>query len=437
MKSNVWYLAYYKTIEILFGSLFIAFYYLFQGQEIPFLYYLVVSLPSTYLFIFLIHTYREKSRLLFFIIVFPLVVVGGLWLNFSMVFVLVLSMLIYWRTTIMNSDRDSVQSGIWLFLNVFLGFILLIIANMQDYPYQNPLMIIIILNLTFIVVGGFLMNWLSVVENKQVKRLLLRNFLSIMGMMMAISLLAVTFRDVLKWLVGSILKLVVFAASFLMSPIFNWVENYELTGEVNPFAQIQNALSQGDSENTSLIHDQSSQAPIMDFNFTYLYVAVFIILCILLFIFLYKKFQGSTEVLDSTENGFYSSSFDEVEKETRSSKNKRHGELPSYRVRKEIYRLEKMAEKVQLGRYSSETIGEWFSRVGVKEDEFIQSVYERVRYGNQIESDEEYRLFLKRIDTKKAELKQIHKLLLEEGKIESRSRLKNIIKGFTSRTEEH
>lgn len=337
----------------------------------------------------------------------------------------------------MNSDRESVQTGLWLFLNVFLGFILLIIAHIQDYPYQSPLMIIIILNLAFIVVGGFLLNWLSVVENKQVKRLLLRNFLSIMGMMMAISLLVVTFRDVLKWFVGSILKLVVFAASFLMSPIFNWVENYELTGEANPFAQIQNAQSQGDSENTSLIHHQSSQAPNMDFNFTYLYVAVFIILCILLFIFLYKKFQGSTEVLDSTENGYYSSSFDEGEKGSRSSKNKRHGELPSYRVRKEIYRLEKMAEKLQLGRYSSETIGEWFSRVGVKEDEFIQSVYERVRYGNQIESDEEYRLFLKRIDTKKAELKQIHKLLLEEGKIESRSRVKNIIKGFTSRTEEH
>jgi hypothetical protein len=437
MKNNVWYLAYYKTIEILIGSLVFAFYYLFQGQEIPFLYYLAVSIPSTYLFIFLIHTNREKSRLLFFIIVFPLVVVGGLWLNFSIVFVLVLSMLIYWRTTIMNSDRESVQTGLWLFLNVFLGFILLIIAHIQNYPYQNPLMIIISLNLTLIVVGGFLMNWLSVVESKRVKTLLLRNFLSIMGMMMAISLLVVTFSDVLKWLVGSILKLVVFAASFLMSPIFNWVENYELTGEVNPFAQIQNSQSEVEVESTSLIHDQSALASKVDFNFTYLYIAVLMILCILVFIFLYKKFQGSTEVLDSSENGFYSSSFDEGDKDTRYSKNKRHGELPSYRVRKEIYRLEKMAEKLQLGRYSSETIGEWFSRVGVKEDEFIQTVYERVRYGNQIESDEEYRLYLKRIDTKKAELKQIHKLLLEEGKIESRSRLKNIIKGFTSRTEEH
>lgn len=437
MKSNVWYLVYYKTIEILIGCLVIAFYYIYRGQEIPILYYLGVANPSTYLFIFLIHKYQKKSRLLFFIIVFPLIMVSGILLNFPIMFVFVLSMLIYWRTTVMNSENDSVQTGFWWFLTVFLGFILLIFANMQDYPYQNPLMIIIILNLAFIIFGGFLINWLSVVGNTLVKRLLLRNFLSIMGMMLAISLLLVTFTDVLKWFIVSILKLAVFAVSFLMSPMFKWVENFELTGEVNPFAQIQNAQSQVESENASLINDQSALTSKMDFNFSYLYIAVFMILCILLFIFLYRKFQGSTEVIDSTENGFYTSSFEEGKKGTSSSKNKIDGEQSSYRVRREIYRLEKMADKLQLRRNSFETIGEWFKRVGVIDDEVIQTVYERVRYGNQFESDEEYRLFLKSIDTKKAELKQIHKLLLKEGKIQSTSRVKDMIKGFKSRTEEH
>lgn len=436
MTSNVWYLVYYKTIEILFGALVIAFYYMFREQEIPILSYLALAIPSAYLFIFLIHTYQEQSRMLFFVMVFPLIVVSGLWLNFSIQFVLVLSILIYWRTTVMNSDRDYVQTGLWLFLTVFFGFLLLIFANMQDYPYLNSLMIIIVLNLVFIVIGGFLINWLSVVENKRVKGLLLRNFLSIMGMMIALSLLLVTFRDVLKWVVVSILKLGVFAASFLMSPMFNWVENYELTGEMNPFAQLQNEQSLGHSVNIGLIDDQSALAPKMDFNFTYLYIAVFIILCSLLFILLYKKFQGSTEILESTENPNYSLSFDEEEKGMSSSKSKKGGKPPSYRVRKEIYRLEKMAEKLQLRRNSSETLGEWFSRLGVKEDEFIQSVYERVRYGNLIESDEEYRLFLKNIDKKKTELRQIHILLLEEGKIQPRSRVKSMIKGFRSRTEE-
>ncbi|WP_285889485.1 hypothetical protein [Neobacillus niacini] len=41
------------------------------------------------------------------------------------------------------------------------------------------------------------------------------------------------------------------------------------------------------------------------------------------------------------------------------------------------------------------------------------------------------------IETKKKEVKQIHKSLVEEGKINSTSRVKNIIKGFTTRTEEH
>lgn len=435
MKSNVWYLVYYKTIEILLASLVMSFYYLYRGQEISILPYLVLVLPSTYLFIYLIHTFREKSRLLFFIIILPLMVVGGLLLNFPILFVLVLSLLIFWRTTVVNSVGDGVQMGVWLFLTVLLGFILLIIANIQDYT-QNLLVMMIVLNLAFIVIGGFMINWLSVVEDKQVKRLLLRNFISIMGILISISLLLVAFRDVIKWLVVSILKLGVFAAFFVMSPIFNWVENYELTGELNPFTQIQNAKSQMENESTNLIQNQSPITSRMDIDFTYWYIAVLVILCVLLFIYLYKKFQGSTEVLDLTENQFFTITFDDGGKEASSSKNKRQGEQPSYRVRKEMYRLEKMAEKLQLARTSSETIGEWFRRVGVNEDEVIQSIYERVRYGNQMETDKEYKLFLQKIDNKKTEFKQIHALLLEEGKIELPSRMKNIMKAFKSRTEE-
>ena len=373
--------------------------------------------------------------MLFFITVFPLIVLCGIWFGFSIIFVLLLAMLIYWRTTIMNRESDSVQTGIWLFLTIFCGFILLIFANIQDYPLHQPLIISIIVLLAFILIGGFMINWFSMVGNKLEKRRLLRNFLSIMGIMITLSLLIVTIRDVLKWVVVSTLQLAIFAASIPLSPMLNWVENFELTGEINPFAQNQNAQSQVEVENSNFIHDPSAIASKMDFNFTYLSIVVFIILCILLFVFLYKKFQGSTEVLDSTGNGYFISSFDEKETKTK-SKNKSQGEQPSYRVRKEIYRFEKLAEKLQLGRNSSETIGEWFKRVGVKEDEFIQSVYDRVRYGNQFESDEEYKLFIKRIDTKKTELKQIHKLLVEEGKIKSTSRVKNMIKGFKSKTEE-
>ena len=373
--------------------------------------------------------------MLFFITVFPLIVLCGIWFGFSIIFVLLLAMLIYWRTTIMNRESDSVQTGIWLFLTIFCGFILLIFANIQDYPLHQPLIISIIVLLAFILIGGFMINWFSMVGNKLEKRRLLRNFLSIMGIMITLSLLIVTIRDVLKWVVVSILQLAIFAASIPLSPMLNWVENFELTGEINPFAQNQNAQSQVEVENSNFIHDPSAIASKMDFNFTYLSIVVFIILCILLFVFLYKKFQGSTEVLDSTGNGYFISSLDEKETKT-NSKNKSQGEQPSYRVRKDIYRLEKLAEKLQLGRNSSETIGEWFKRVGVKEDEVIQSVYDRVRYGNQFESDEEYKLFIKRIVTKKTELKQIHKLLVEEGKIKSTSRVKNMIKGFKSKTEE-
>lgn len=280
-----------------------------------------------------------------------------------------------------------------------------------------------------------MMNWLTMTGNKLEKRRLLRNFLSIMGIMITISLVIVALRDVLKWVVVSTLQLVVFAASIPLSPLFNWAEKVELTGELNPFAQNQDEQTEGEGENTSFMEEHSSVASNIDFNFTYFFIVVFIILCVFLFVFLYKKFQGSTEDLNPAENGYFISTFDEKEMK-RNTKTNKQGEQSSYRVRKEIYRLEKLAEKLKLGRNSSETLGEWFKRVGVKEDTFLQNVYDRVRYGNQFESDEEFQSFIKSIESKKIELKQIHKLLLQEGKIKSTSRMKNIIKGFSSRSEE-
>jgi hypothetical protein len=434
MKSNVWYLVYYKTIEILFGSLLIASYFIFNGKEAPIAFFLLLTMPTTYLFIFLIDRYQEKSRFLFFVIVFPVIVIGGLLLGFSFIFVLPLSMLIYWRTTILNHDGDSVKTGFWLFITIFVGFILLIIAKINHYPTLNPLIIVMLLQFAFIIFGGFMINWFSIIGNKVEKRLLMRNFLSIIGIMSAISLLLVILRDFIKWSILSVLNLLTLIATFIVSPVFNWVEKYELTGEVNPFTQLQIQNAESDSEDTSFIPDNAQEISQQDFDLTYLYITIALILCTILFIFLYKKFQGSTEVIDQNNQGYFiSASFDEEDKGAGLSQDKRNSGQPSNRIRKEIFRLERNAEKLQLGRISSETVGEWFTRIGVEENLFIQSVYEKVRYGNVLASDEEYRLFLKNVEKKKSEFKQIHKRLLSEGKIESPSRLKNMFKGFKSK----
>ncbi len=329
----------------------------------------------------------------------------------------------------MNSD--SVQTGFWLFMIIFFGFILLVFAKINSYHYLNPLVIVMFVLIAFIILGGFMINWFSIQGDKLEKRKLLRNYLTIFGIIAGCSLLLVAVMDGIKWTVVSLLKLITFAATFLLSPIFIWVENYESTGEVNPFAQIQNALSGSESGNTRLFQDKPTKINSVNFDPTFIYMGVIIILCTILFIVLYKKFQGSTEAIDDNDSTFFiSSSFDEIEKKTGSAQHKRNGGQPSYRIRKEIYRLEKIAEKLNLGRISSETIGEWFKRVGVEEDESLYVIYKKVRYGNVFESDEEYKLFLKGIEKKKIELKQIHKVLLDEGKIESTSRMKNIFKIF-------
>jgi MFS family permease len=424
MRSTILEMLYHKTIELIFGSLLFAAYYILSGEGAPFLAYFLLTIPPTYGYVFIIERYREKSNLLFFLIIFPLIVALGLFQGFSIYFVIMVSIIIYWRVSIISEDKDCEQSGFWLFITTLTGFLLFIVTKMNSYPDGNSILIIVLIQLTVIIIGGFILNWFSITANSQEKRQLLRSFLSIMGIIVASSLLVVTTMNLIKWIFVSFVKVMATSASFLASPLFKWVERYELAKDPEQSALIE--VSESESDTFSFFRNEDLENVQSNFDPTFLYIGLFIVLCTIIFLYIYKKFRKISVVGDLNNQAFsISSAFDEKEKG--SSRKKWGGGQPTYRIRKEIYLLEKHADKLHLGRYSSETIAEWFERIGLEEDEQIQSIYEKVRYGNLFESNEEYNLFLVRIGKKKSELKLIHKQLFEEGKIQSPS-LKSMFK---------
>ncbi|MDF2857689.1 MAG: hypothetical protein K0Q87_3540 [Neobacillus sp.] len=425
MRSTIWDMMYLKTIELIFGSLLFAAYYILNGDVVPFIAYFLLTIPGTYGYIFIIERYRGKSNLLFFIIIFPLIVSLGLFQGFSIYFVIMVSVIIYWRTSIICDEKESEWSGFWLFMTVLTGFLLFIVANMNAYTIVNPILIIVVIQLAVIIIGGFIIKWFSIPGNSLEKRNLLRSFLSIMGTMATISLLLVTTMNLIKWIFVSFVKILATSASFLASPLFNWVEKYELSKDREQSSLIE--MNESEEDQLGFFRNEEIETIQSSFDPTFLYIGLFIVLCIVLFIVIYKKFRKSPESAATNDHAFsISSSFDEIEKGT--SRNRRGGGQPTYRVRKEIYLFEKHADKLHLRRNSAETISEWFQRMGIEEDEQIQSIYEKVRYGNLIESDEEYNLFSKSIESKKSDLKLIHKRLVKEGKIHSPTIIKSIFK---------
>jgi hypothetical protein len=425
MRSTNWDVIYHKTIEVIFGSLLFAAYYVLGGESVPFAAYFLLTIPVTYGLLFIINKYREKSNLLFFIIIFPFIVALGLLQGFSIYFVFLVSIIIYWRTLITTSDKDSEQSGFWMFLTVLAGFLLFIVAKMNSYHEVNPILIIVLIQLAVIIIGGFIINWFSIPANSLEKRKLLRSFLSLIGIVAASSLVLVTTMKLIKWIFVSFVKVMATSASFLASPLFNWVEKYELSKD--PKQSSLNEMNESLTDQFGFFRNEDIETMQSAFDPTFLYIGLFIVLVIVFFTFIYKRFRKIPELATFNDQTFsISSSFDE--KETGSSRKRWGGGQPTNRIRKEIYLLEKQAEKLHLGRHSSETIAEWFNRIGVKEDELLQAIYEKVRYGNLLESNEEYKVFLSSMEKKKSELKLIHKQLVEAGKIQSSSKINSIFK---------
>lgn len=66
---------------------------------------------------------------------------------------------------------------------------------------------------------------------------------------------------------------------------------------------------------------------------------------------------------------------------------------PENQIRKEIFHLERHAAKFDLGRKESESLPEWFDRIGLKDPEKIVDAYEIVRYSNNMstQSVEKYK----------------------------------------------
>ncbi|MFS0688270.1 hypothetical protein AB1K89_03315 [Sporosarcina sp. 179-K 8C2 HS] len=67
-------------------------------------------------------------------------------------------------------------------------------------------------------------------------------------------------------------------------------------------------------------------------------------------------------------------------------------------VRKTFEQFEKEAQEYNFSRLHGETVREWFSRMGWKQNEWILSIYNDVRYGSRTPSEGEHSKFLQELD---------------------------------------
>lgn len=108
---------------------------------------------------------------------------------------------------------------------------------------------------------------------------------------------------------------------------------------------------------------------------------LFIMVIIFLFIYIYKK---NIKVRFVKNGAVFASYSQQIEDEGTLLSRRYQHIAPENQIRKEIFHLERHAAKFDLGRKESESLPEWFDRIGLKDPEKIVDAYEIVRYSNTI-----------------------------------------------------
>ncbi|CAM3482282.1 hypothetical protein GCM10009865_30790 [Aeromicrobium ponti] len=405
---------YLLGIEIIFGALLLFPIYMAKETEVPLLKYFILVFPAALMFTFLLNRYKEKARILFFVMVMPYIFVTGNLLSFSVLFNLLLVFFVFWRTLANFNEYDTQLEGKWTLLTIFTGTFLLIFSAILSGIYTGEIVGLMLLELFFLIAGGFIKRLLDSDAEKEEKKKFLLYFISLSCLIGAAGLLFASGMNLFKTLFFGVLKIIASAAALTASPFFNWAEKQDWTEEMKLFAENENEeKTELPEEAVELRESEHFFDPVM------LLTGLFIAVLVYLFFYIYKKnklVRSERKETDSTSYSMSKQAADGGILPLRRFKNR----LPENRIRKEIYHLEKFAEKLQLGRYEFESLSEWMGRIGLKDCDKIITVYEKVRYSTP-EDNGNFNEFKQEVEKKKNELKEIKKKVVKEERAKQKS----------------
>ncbi len=390
---------YLLIMEAIFGGLIISLFFSLQGKELPFQEYFIIIFTSCFAFVFLLEKFKETGKWLFFLIILPPMLIVGSLLDFPFLISLFLSFIIFWRTLSNFYEQDKENEGKWLLLTMMLGIIVLFIT-------RAPLVIVISLmigQIFFILVGRFVKNWFELDSLPTEKRQFIMPFMTIILFIGIAGLLFTAGMNAFKWLFFFILKMVISVVVFIAKPFFNWAETQNWAEQIEKQLNIEDAggfdFSPQSEEQTETI---SSFDPMVIMTILIIASLAF------LFLYIYKRKRAEYRLMTKkNELGFSTES--SYLPETSSFFRFRTTAPPSDQIRKEIYHFERYARKHQFGREPFESFSDWMKRIGLSNYEAINSIYEKVRYGESVYSEKEAVDFSNDLEIKKQEIKRMNK----------------------------
>ncbi|MBV7503928.1 hypothetical protein KW850_01430 [Bacillus sp. sid0103] len=385
-------------LELNISILFLFLFYINKQELPPILLLAVLCFSSILLFIIILEKYRNKGKRLFFVTIFPLLIVAGYLAGLSIFVGFVLAMLVFWRGQSLYEDASQ-QSEIFLLLLSFLvGILAIVYSGMSHYPYQNQIIILLIIQVLLVIIGSFVKKWNTMITDKSKFAIYLIKILA------AIAVIGVTVTFLLIYiqlLFFTILKLFVLVFSSIIGPILNLL-NLLLSRNESKERKLP-PLEESDVLQEADKYQRHSYGITDDILYSILFAGIVVSILYLI----YKRHLRQKKESDSSSPlvKIFEGSF----KSNQVSFSQKKGKPPVDLIRREIFDLENYAQKRKLGRLPYETLSEWWQRVGITDSEELIEYYNKVRYGGVIYSKEETTQISKEIRQLRQRLKDIYK----------------------------
>jgi hypothetical protein len=396
MMKRVASITYRFVLECNVGILFLSLFYINKKEFPPIFFLLLTCMGGMILLASLLVKIREKGKWVYFVTIFPLLLYIYHQAEHSLFFGLIIGLFIFWRGISLYDDGSLQSEAVILLLSFMVGLIAIIYSALSHYPFQDALIYLLISQIILALLGSFYGKWSSIQTDKT------KFAFYFMKILAGISIIGIGLTFLLKYIqlaFFSILHVIVLLFSNLIAnPLLSGLEF--IMGLFGQEEYVPKAF-ESDMENEAGKYQDRS------FSMDYLLLILIVVVVGIIGYLIYKK--------RLKQQAIESNSMPRVEVfDTFFSTNsmvglRKRGRPPEEYIRREIYNLEKYARRLKLGRLSSESLEEWWNRIGVEGGDEIIGLYEKVRYGDVQSSTQEQSYIKAEIHQLKQQLKEIHK----------------------------
>jgi hypothetical protein len=384
-------------LECIVGILLLFLIFISKNEVPPMGRFVGVCLFGMITFTFLLIKVREKGKWLFFITVLPALLLLGKLMNIPVFLGFLLGLVIYWRVITLFDDPPE-GSGAVLLLSFLLGLIAIVYAAISGYRFQTTIILVLLIQVFLVVSGSFFRKWSSISTNK------VKFAFYFFKIITAIALIGTVFTFSLKFVqlaFFAILQILVLILSKMAVPVL-----YGIQFLIRLFGGKERKPPnfEVDSQQYEAFNFKDQSYLITeDMIYIFLSAVAILIICYVI----YKK---KLRLLSMEPNSSSTvESFENVVRTRRSLFGHKKLRAPEDPIRKEIYELERYAQKCKLARLPFETLDEWWERIGLTGSQEIIEIYEKVRYGGLVGTTLELLRLKKEIEFLKQQMKGIHK----------------------------